>query len=239
MNEIITVEVFGPRLLAQGIRAVLSELPDLRVLKGAVNDGESGYMSPPNHVRLFVLVPCPDKPADIVRESPTRGLDSPAFFYFSAGIRRPPKPLPLSLRRTAILFSGSEGDITAACERGIEVFLSANDDLSTVHHGILAAAHSQSFCSPHLTGLLVQALRIRALTREEVEERPTTGPLSSRERQVADLAAAGLSNEEIGARLFVGVSTVKAHLREVFVKLAIQRRSQIQLRFEDPARVVL
>ena len=51
--------------------------------------------------------------------------------------------------------------------------------------------------------------------------------LTAQEAQVARLARDGLSNPEIGARLFISTSTAKYHLSNVFTKLAISSRSQL------------
>lgn len=51
--------------------------------------------------------------------------------------------------------------------------------------------------------------------------------LTEREREVALLAIKGLRNSEIAARLVVTESTVRAHLRAVFKKLAIDRRAKL------------
>jgi DNA-binding CsgD family transcriptional regulator len=51
--------------------------------------------------------------------------------------------------------------------------------------------------------------------------------LSAQEAQIAELAAQGLSNREIGQRLFVSHRTVGSHLYRIFPKLGITSRSQL------------
>jgi DNA-binding CsgD family transcriptional regulator len=57
-----------------------------------------------------------------------------------------------------------------------------------------------------------------------------TGPdaLTSPERQVADLAASGLSNRQIAQHLFITQDTVETHLRHAFRKLAISARADLK-----------
>jgi DNA-binding CsgD family transcriptional regulator len=52
--------------------------------------------------------------------------------------------------------------------------------------------------------------------------------LTSQEREVADLAATGLSNRQIADRLQISPLTVAAHLRKVYRKLAITSRSALR-----------
>lgn len=50
--------------------------------------------------------------------------------------------------------------------------------------------------------------------------------LSKRELEVLQLMAEGLSNHEIAGRLFVSLSTIKTHCRNLFDKLGVARRTQ-------------
>jgi DNA-binding CsgD family transcriptional regulator len=74
-----------------------------------------------------------------------------------------------------------------------------------------------------------RARRELAATGETARKRSaeTSDELTAQETQVARLAAAGLSNIDIGARLFISPKTVEYHLRKVFTKLGISSRIQL------------
>ena len=55
----------------------------------------------------------------------------------------------------------------------------------------------------------------------------TRHDLTAQERQIAQLARDGLSNPEIGARLFLSPRTVEWHLGKVFTKLGIRSRREL------------
>ena len=56
--------------------------------------------------------------------------------------------------------------------------------------------------------------------------------LTAQELQISRLAAEGLSNREIGDRLFMSHRTVGAHLRHIFTKLDITSRVQLAALFQ-------
>jgi DNA-binding NarL/FixJ family response regulator len=51
--------------------------------------------------------------------------------------------------------------------------------------------------------------------------------LTGAEQRVAELAAAGRSNSEIAAELFMGLRTVEAHLSRIYRKLSVRSRTEL------------
>jgi ATP/maltotriose-dependent transcriptional regulator MalT len=86
----------------------------------------------------------------------------------------------------------------------------------------------QAFAERARRELLATGERVRKRTEESRDE------LTAQERQIAGLARDGLSNQEIGARLFLSQHTVAYHLRKVFSKLEITSRNQLTQVLPDP-----
>jgi LuxR family maltose regulon positive regulatory protein len=76
----------------------------------------------------------------------------------------------------------------------------------------------------------VRALIADRLTAERRRELaaavPSVEPLTERELEVLRLIAQGLSNREIGDRLFLALDSVKGHNRRIFEKLQVKRRTE-------------
>jgi LuxR family maltose regulon positive regulatory protein len=59
------------------------------------------------------------------------------------------------------------------------------------------------------------------------------GSLSSREGEIVDLIARGQSNKEIAKTLGIGVETVKSHVKNIFMKLGVDKRAHAVARVRD------
>jgi DNA-binding CsgD family transcriptional regulator len=90
-----------------------------------------------------------------------------------------------------------------------------------IAHRMLDAMGIDAFADRARRELAATGATVRKRTVE------TTGELTAQETQVAQLARDGLSNSEIGTRLFISARTVQYHLAKVFAKLAISSRSQL------------
>jgi DNA-binding CsgD family transcriptional regulator/tetratricopeptide (TPR) repeat protein len=92
----------------------------------------------------------------------------------------------------------------------------------------LRAAHDQ-FASIGMDAFGERARGELLATGEKVRKRNVTtrDVLTAQERQIARLAREGLSNPDIGARLFLSPRTVEWHLRNAFSKLGIHSRREL------------
>ena len=89
--------------------------------------------------------------------------------------------------------------------------------------GVLAAASGSRGLDELARARLSHGERLRRLRRTR-----DAGVLTPQEREIAELAAAGLTNREIAARLYVSPRTVSCHLYRTFPKLDIRSRAALR-----------
>ena len=61
------------------------------------------------------------------------------------------------------------------------------------------------------------------------------GPLTAREREIADLVAAGRTNREVAEQLVLSAKTIEAHLRNIYAKLGVRSRVELARTVERDA----
>ena len=96
-------------------------------------------------------------------------------------------------------------------------------------YDMCAAIGMEAFAERARRELLATGETVRTRTADPHDQ------LTPQEAQIARLARAGLSNQEIGTQLFLSTRTVEWHLSKVFTKLEISSRRQLQRALPDRA----
>ncbi|MFI6463069.1 response regulator [Streptomyces sp. NPDC050538] len=89
---------------------------------------------------------------------------------------------------------------------------------------VRTVASGQSMLDPATTARLMRSLRAEPAQAPEMA--PELASLSPREREILALIGDGLTNREIGKRLYLSEKTVKNHISRLLAKLGVQRRVQ-------------
>jgi DNA-binding CsgD family transcriptional regulator len=122
-------------------------------------------------------------------------------------------PMPFELARTRLCFGERLRRARRAADARVE----------------LAAAHA-SFVALGAPAWAARAAHELAAAGGASED-GTSGPLTAREREVCRLVAAGATNREAAAMLFLSPRTVEHHLRLAYRKLGVRSRSELVLRW--------
>ncbi len=144
-----------------------------------------------------------------------RGLEVvPQPFQAQVGLVAADWEVPPSPPIPSLLLLKDKDQARQALKRGYRGYLYPDQGLEVAVRALKAVARGEVWAERRLVA--------------EVLENPTS-LLTPREKEVAALAALGLSNEEIAKELGISVKTVKAHLSLVFQKLGVKRRSELAL----------
>jgi DNA-binding NarL/FixJ family response regulator len=119
---------------------------------------------------------------------------------------------------TAIILYTAYGEralLTEALDAGARGFLLKEAPLSDLVRAVEMVSSGMTYVDPGLAGILASSDSAAAATK-----------LTQRERDVLRLLADGLTNEEIGKRLFISPETVRTHVRKAMDKLNADTRTQ-------------
>ena len=95
--------------------------------------------------------------------------------------------------------------------------------IASVALGVVAAG--EALLSPRVTRRLIAQFTAERVATRVGEERLAV--LTQREREVVALVGRGLSNDEIGAALFLSPATARTHVSHAMAKLAARDRAQL------------
>jgi len=148
--------------------------------------------------------------------------------------------LMIEARSAEALICQSQGDIDRALD-ALEDALSLGEPEGYVRTFVdrdepmakLLAETAERGFMPDYTSKLLTAFDTNNQGNIPLPRQPLVEPLSKREVEVLQLIAQGLSNREISERLFLALSTVKGHNRNIFAKLQVQRRTEAVARARE------
>jgi two-component system response regulator DevR len=103
---------------------------------------------------------------------------------------------------------------------GASGYLLKEAESLTLADSVRQVALGRSLMSPELLA------RVMTRLQAGMPEKDTLAALTEREREVLDLMAEGLTNKQIGARLFLSDKTIKNYVSSILAKLGMERRSQ-------------
>jgi DNA-binding NarL/FixJ family response regulator len=109
----------------------------------------------------------------------------------------------------------TDSDVLAAIEAGATGYLLKDAPRDELLRAVRSAARGEVALSSSVAARLMNRLRAPA----------PVGPLSRRELEVLGLVAAGNTNREAAARLFITEATVKTHLINIYAKLDVKDRA--------------
>jgi DNA-binding NarL/FixJ family response regulator len=115
--------------------------------------------------------------------------------------------------------------IFSALRAGASGFLIKDIEADELRNAVRVVAGGESLVSPRITSRLIAELVTRPTHRGPDTAR--TAVLTDREREVVALVARGLSNVEIGRKLFMSPATAKTHASRAMVKVGARDRAQL------------
>lgn len=197
MSEVIRVLVADDHAVVRaGIVALLAAEPGIEVVGEAV-DGEDAVEQ--------ALALRPDLVVMDVRMPRLTGDAATAAIRAQAD----------EVRVLVLTTYESDASILSAIEAGASGYLLKAAPADELIAGVRSVAAGEVALSPAIAAQLVARMR-----------EPAPATLTPRETEVLRLVAEGLSNREIGERLFLGESTVKTHLLRTFEKLGVNDRTR-------------
>ncbi|KQQ20954.1 LuxR family transcriptional regulator [Rathayibacter sp. Leaf299] len=208
MSDVRVVLVDDHALMRQGISTILSVQPGIDVV-GEASSGEEALelvaRTRPDVVCMDVEMP------GIGGIEATRRL-----------LADPESPVRVLMLTTF----DREDYLLEALDAGASGFLLKNSPPEHLVYGVRAIAAGEALLAPELTRAVIE----RAVAADRVRTPAPSGTepdqLTPREVEVLRLMAQGLSNDEIADLLGVGRATVKTHVSNVLMKLALRDRVQ-------------
>ncbi|BAD57084.1 putative two-component system response regulator [Nocardia farcinica IFM 10152] len=186
-------------IVRQGLRFILDREQDMHVVGEASSAAEAMTVVAQQHPDIVLL--------DLKLST---GSDIEGLEVCSELTRRFPQAGVLVL--TTFL---DDALVLEAIHRGAKGYVLKDVDTTALVSSIRAVARDESAFDPRSASVMMRTIRT-------APEEPT---LTDRETKVLELLARGMSNREIGGRLYISETTVKFHVRNIMRKLSASTRA--------------
>lgn len=115
--------------------------------------------------------------------------------------------------------------IFSALQAGASGFLTKEIEPDELRHAVTAVAAGDALLSPSVTRRVIEQFARRPVPNPSNDSRLEV--LTDREREVVQLLASGMSNEDIARALFISPLTAKTHITRAISKLGVRDRVQL------------
>jgi DNA-binding NarL/FixJ family response regulator len=204
----ITVVIADDQALVRGgFRALLDAQDDI-VVTGEAADGEGA-------VRLALEL----RPDVVLMDIRMPGVDG------LAATRRIAEDERLAQVKVIILTTFDLDEyVFEAIRIGANGFLVKDTEPAELLRAVRSVVAGDALLSPGVTRRLIEEFAVRA---KDPTGLPSMEGLTDREREIVALVAEGLTNDEIGRRLFISAATAKTHVSRAMIKLGARDRAQL------------
>jgi two-component system nitrate/nitrite response regulator NarL len=127
-------------------------------------------------------------------------------------------------RIVALAVPETEPHVLACAEVGVVGYVPREGSIDDLVSVVRLAARGEARCSPVIVGGLLR--RVAALSKDKVAHN-VLRQLTTRELEIADHIAVGMSNRAIATRLSIELCTVKNHVHNILEKLGAAGRGEI------------
>ena len=196
-------------LVRAGFRVLVESDPDLEVVGEATNGAEAVELAGLHH---------PDVVLMDIRMPLMDGLEA---------TRRICAAKELATTKVLILTTFEADDyVFEALRAGASGFLLKDTEPAELLDGVRVIARGDALLAPSVTRRLIAEV-VDHSGRAPSTDRARLAALTDREEEVLGCVAIGLTNEEIGERLYLSPLTVKTHVSRILSKLSARDRTQL------------